>query len=122
MGAELQIMGSKRIAVCAQAGPLLAAERDVNYFLSEAMSLDADWLLLPVTRLGPDFLHLRTRLAGEMTQKCATYRIGLTIVGDISAEVAASNALRDFVRESNRGRHVWFADDEAAFRKRLEAA
>ncbi len=122
MSAELEIIGSKRVAVCADQGPLLAAERDVNDFLSEAMSVDADWLLLPVSRLGPDFLRLRTRLAGEMTQKCATYRIGLAIVGDISAEVAASDALRDFVRESNRGRHVWFVDGEAAFRKRLEDA
>ena len=122
MTAALEIIGSKRVAVCGAQGALLAAERDINDFLSQAMSLDAEWLVLPVSRLGPDFLHLRTRLAGEMTQKCATYRIGLTIVGDISAEVASSEALRDFVRESNRGTHVWFVDEEAAFRQRLEDA
>ena len=122
MSAELEVIGSRRVAVCAEDGPLLAAECDVNDFLSEAMSLDADWLVLPVRRLGPDFLHLRSRLAGEMTEKCVTYRIGLAIVGDISGEVASSDALRDFVLESNRGAHVWFADDEAAFRKRLEDA
>ncbi|WP_271085893.1 DUF4180 domain-containing protein [Brevundimonas sp. NIBR11] len=120
MTADLEIIGSKRIAVCAPQGALLVAERDVNDFMSEAMSLEADWLLLPVSRLGPDFLRLRTRLAGEMAQKCSTYRIGLAVVGDISEAVAASDALRDFVRESNRGTQVWFADDEAAFRKRLE--
>lgn len=119
MSAELEIVGSKRVAVCAGDGPLLAAEADINGFLSEAMSMEADWLLLPVSRLGPDFLRLRTRLAGEMAQKCATYRIGLAIVGDVSEAVAASDALRDYVRESNRGTHVWFVDDEAAFRKRL---
>ncbi|MBX9706652.1 MAG: DUF4180 domain-containing protein [Caulobacteraceae bacterium] len=120
MSAELEVVGSKRVAVCAAEGPLLAAERDINDFLGEAMSLEADWLVLPVSRLGSDFLRLRTRLAGETAQKCVNYRIGLAIVGDISEAVAASDALRDFVRESNRGTQVWFADDKAAFRKRLQ--
>ena len=120
MSAELEVVGSKRVALFAAEGPLLAAERDINDFLGEAMSLEADWLVLPVSRLGSDFLRLRTRLAGETAQKCVNYRIGLAIVGDISEAVAASDALRDFVRESNRGTQVWFADDEAAFRKRLQ--
>jgi len=122
MSTTLQIIGQRRVAVCAPDGALLATERDINDFLSEAMSLEAEWLVLPVSRLGPDFLRLRTRLAGEMAQKCVNYHIGLAIVGDISEAVAASDALGDFVRESNRGTQVWFADDEAAFRNRLEDA
>ncbi|MGV3578515.1 DUF4180 domain-containing protein [Brevundimonas sp.] len=56
------------------------------------MSLESDWLVLPVDRLRPDFLRLRTRLAGEMARKCATHRIGLPIVGDIAEALAASDA------------------------------
>jgi hypothetical protein len=38
-----------------------------------------------------------------------TYGVRLAIVGDISAYVNESTALRDFVYEANRGRDLWFA-------------
>jgi hypothetical protein len=41
------------------------------------------------------------------------------VVGDISRHVAASNALRDFVYESNRGRHLWFVDSLDELERRL---
>ena len=67
--------------------------------------------MIPVSRLGPGFLTLSTRIAGEVIQKFVTYGFQVAFVGDVSAAVAASNALRDFVCESNRGRHVWFVND-----------
>ena len=47
-------------------------------------------------------------LAGEFVQKIVNYQLQLVIVGDISAQVAASDALRDFVREANRGQTIFF--------------
>jgi hypothetical protein len=41
------------------------------------------------------------------------YGLRLAVVGDISELLERSGALRDFVRESNRGRQVWFVADEA---------
>jgi hypothetical protein len=41
------------------------------------------------------------------------YGLRLAVVGDISEPLADSEALRDFVRESNRGRQVWFVADVA---------
>ena len=38
---------------------------------------------------------------------------------ELRSHVAASQALDAFVRESNRGRHVWFVSDEAELRTRL---
>ena len=70
-------------------------------------------------RLGDAFFQLSTRVAGEAVQKFVNYGIRLAVVGDISAHVAASNALRDFVRESNRGRHVWFVDSLEELERRL---
>lgn len=55
-------------------------------------------------------------------QKFANYRVGLAVVGDVSAHVEASEALRDFVRESNRGQQVWFVADDAELETRLAAA
>ena len=79
------------------------------------------WWLFPIQMLGPGFLTLSTRLAGEVIQKFVNYRLRLAFVGDIGVAVAASDALRDFVRESNRGRHVWFVADMAALEAKLSA-
>ena len=78
--------------------------------------------MLPVRRLPADFFRLETRIAGNMLQKLTNYRMKCAIVGDISAPLAASGALRDFVRESNQGRAVWFADDMDALSQRLAQA
>jgi hypothetical protein len=46
----------------------------------------------------------------------------VAIIGDIEAHPAASSALRDFVRESNAGRHVWFLPDQDELDARLTSA
>lgn len=114
----LQLAGA-RILRFAEDGPPLAHERDVNDFISAAWEAKADWVAIPTARLGPDFLRLSTRVAGEVIQKFVNYHVGLAIMGDISAEVAASGALRDFVYESNQGRNVWFVADAAELEQKL---
>lgn len=96
-----------------------SADDVVELFYGDADG--ADWLAVPVARLDPAFFDLRSGLAGELVQKCANYRIGLAVVGDISGHVASSAALAAFVRESNRGGHIWFVSDEAELRRRLSA-
>lgn len=108
------------VAVCGVEGDKLAGPADINDFLSLAFEANADWLALPTVRLGAEFLRLRTRLAGETTQKFVNYRVGLAVIGDISAEIAASGALADYVSESNRGRSVWFLPDLEALKMKLE--
>jgi len=46
----------------------------------------------------------------------------VAVVGDIAAHVEAGDALRDFVRESNRGTQLWFVPDVDALRARLSPA
>src|SRR5687767_2550850 len=101
------------VLVCAPDGSRLDGERAATDVIGEAFSAGARVIAVPVERLGPDFLTLSTRIAGEVIQKFVNYGFQVAFVGDVSAEVAASNALRDFVRESNRGRHVWFVADLA---------
>jgi hypothetical protein len=76
-------------------------------------------IALPVDRLDPSFFQLSSLLAGDVLQKIVNYRLRIAIIGDISAHVARSDALRDFVWESNRGDQVWFLDDEAALDARI---
>lgn len=107
------------VLVCAPDGPAVEVERDATDLIGEGSYQGARWVVLPVSRLTDDFFHLRTRIAGDIVQKFATYRMGLIVMGDISPHTESSDALRDFVRESNRGRQLWFVPDTEALQQRL---
>ena len=70
-------------------------------------------VVMPMELLTPEFFDLKTRLAGDILQKYVNYGMRIAIVGDFSA--FTSKSLADFIRESNRGRHVLFkgSRDEA---------
>ena len=104
---------------CASDGPKLDGERAATDIIGEAFGVDARVVAIPVERLGEGFLDLRTRIAGEVIQKFVNYGFQVAFVGDVSAAIARSTALRDFVRESNRGRHVWFVADFAELESKL---
>lgn len=100
-------------------GPAITSGADVVELIYGDGADGANWIAVPVARIDPAFFDLRSGLAGDVAQKCANYRVGLVIVGDISDRVAASPALGAFVSESNRGRHVWFVSDAAELQRRL---
>jgi hypothetical protein len=102
-------------------GPSISSERDAADIVGQAFEQGAAWVALPVERLGPDFFRLSTRIAGDVIQKFVTYRFKVAVVGDISAYVADSDALRDFVYESNRGQQVWFVSSLTELERRLAA-
>lgn len=90
-------------------GPLLGSERDALDIIGAHG--DADVIVVPVTRLAPDFFELKTKLAGGFFQKMQTYRLRLVVLGDISDRMKASKSLNDFVVETNRvGHHLFVAD------------
>lgn len=110
MGSEVRQVGGRAVLVFDQDGPALGLATAAD-FLGEAFSASADWIVAPVQRLDPAFFHLSSRIAGEVLQKFVNYGIGVAVAGEIPAEAARSQALADFVRESNRGRSVWFVAD-----------
>jgi hypothetical protein len=103
----------------AREGAPLKSDRDAVDILGAAFSHGRGVVVLPVERLGDDFFHLKTRIAGEILQKFIGYGYRVAIVGDIAHYVAESDALRDFVYESNRGRHVWFVQSLDELEARL---
>jgi hypothetical protein len=119
MTGEVREMGGVRVLVCAGEGPPIEGERAATDLVGEAYVADAAVVAIPLPRLGPGFLDLATRQAGELLQKLINYHRRVAIVGDVSAAAAQSRPLADFVRESNRGRHVWFVDDLAELERRL---
>jgi hypothetical protein len=99
--------------------PVITKADQVNDLIGATWGENIALIALPADRLDPEFFRLRSLLAGDVLQKFVTYRVRVAIVGDISEYVAASDALRDFVWESNRGEHVWFLPDAAALEAKL---
>lgn len=110
---------AQRIFLCADKGPLFRSDRDAVDLMGDLFGQEVEMIAIPTARLGPGFLDLSTRIAGDILQKLINYRYRVAIVGDVSEAVSASKALQDFVRESNRGTMVWFVPDLAALEDRL---
>jgi uncharacterized protein DUF4180 len=105
---------------CAADGPPLDGERAALDLIGAALGR-ADAVAVPVARIALEFFALRSGVAGAVAQKFVNYRLRLVVVGDVSGHVEESTALRDFVRESNRGGQLWFVADEAELTARLRA-
>ena len=60
--------------------------------------------------INPEFFDLSTKIAGDVLQKFVTYQMRLAIVGDFTS--GCSPSLRAFIAESNKGREIYFTDEE----------
>ena len=119
-GAVREIAGN-RVFVCDDAGPCLAEYPALTDLIGELFSAEAKVVAIPLARLGPDFLRLSSGVAGEVLQKLVNYQRMAVVVGDVAEAAEKSAPLRDFIRESNRGRTVWFVADLAELEGRLGA-
>lgn len=97
-------VGDTRFAVLEEGAIMSVA--DALDFIATASYNGAAGMVVPMELLAPEFFDLKTRLAGDILQKCVNYSMRIAIVGDFSGYT--SKALADFIRESNRGRHVLF--------------
>ncbi len=108
MNVEVYELHGVRVVEFRKTGDQLRNDRQAVEIISEASAHNAELIVIPVERLSEDFFHLKTRVAGEILQKFATYRKRVAILGDISAQLSESSALRDFVYECNAGHQAWF--------------
>ncbi|QNN42255.1 DUF4180 domain-containing protein [Pedobacter roseus] len=69
-----------------------------------------DKIIIHKQNIIPDFFDLKNGIAGEILQKFSNYRVSLAIVGDFSAP---SKSLKDFIYESNKGKHINFLPSTA---------
>ena len=90
------------------AGDLLDIMASVSY----SENFDKLGMIVHKDSLGDKFFDLKTKFAGEILQKFSNYNVTLAIAGDFSQYT--SKSLKDFIRECNRGRHVFFVKDEDA--------
>jgi Domain of unknown function (DUF4180) len=113
-----EIAGQK-VFVCAETGPSLAEDHALGDLIGELFGSGARLVAIPLARLGSDFLRLSTGIAGHVLQKLVNYHFRIALLGDVAGAAVASEPLRDFVRESNRGTTVWFVEDLEALGAKL---
>lgn len=86
--------------------------QDALDLIADAGYQGFDALIIHEKNIAPDFFDLKTRWAGEVLQKFTQYNFRIAIVGDFSK--FSSKSLRDFIYESNKGKHVNFLDSVEA--------
>lgn len=102
------VIGSKTIARLDADGPLIASESQALDLIGACFGKDVSHIVIPKQRLSSRFLELKSGLLGAVVQKFVNYGVVLVLVGDFSAEVKKSIALRDFIRESNKRKQPLF--------------
>lgn len=95
-----------KIAEIISDGIIIGCTEDILDLIGTLYSEEADKVILHGENLSPGFFDLKTGIAGDILQKISTYRIRLAIVGDFSKYTGKS--IRDFIFESNKGKHVNF--------------
>lgn len=95
---------------------LIASTQDAVDLLGNLYYQGLDRVILHEKHLSADFFDLKNGIAGDILQKFSNYRIRLAIVGDF--EKYDSKSVRDFIRESNRGRQLNFV---STLEKAIEA-
>ncbi|MFI2433451.1 DUF4180 domain-containing protein [Streptomyces sp. NPDC018693] len=119
---SLVTLHAVRVLRCAPDGPPLDSERAALDLIGDAFGHEAEVVAVPVDRVGEEFFRLSSGVAGAVMQKFVMYRVRLAVVGDVTEYVERSTALRDFVRETNAGDHIWFLPDHDELAARLRPA
>ncbi len=104
-------LAGEQAGLVASDGVPVDSEQAALDMIGETFGSEVDIVLVPRARLAPSFFDLRSGLLGAVAQKFTNYRLRLFVLGDISAEVASSDAFRDFVSETEQGGTVRFARD-----------
>jgi hypothetical protein len=118
-GEDTRDVAGERVLIIDDAFPAVRDARGGRDLIEAALNAGATLIAVPAARLDAEFFRLRSGLAGEILQKAANYRLKFAVIGDIAEHIAASDALRDFVIECNRGREIFFVADVTELEQRL---
>ncbi len=89
----------------------ISSETDMmNLIADVGYQLDCNVFILNEDQFTNEFFDLSTKILGHVLQKCKTYNVRLAIIGDYKKY--NSNALHDFIYESNKGSDFYFVETE----------
>ena len=106
---KFHIINNKTIAELTDKNFIINEVQDALDLMADLGSQGYDRMIICERNLAKDFFDLKTGLVGEILQKFSNYKVKLAIVGDFSKYT--SKSLRDSIRESNRGKMIFFAED-----------
>ena len=87
---------------------IISQPQDILDLIGDSVSYNCSRLMIREQNLHTDFFRLHTGLAGEILQKFSNYNFKLAVVGDFSKYM--NKSLLDFIRESNKGRSIFFVN------------
>lgn len=90
---------------------IISNGQDVLDLIYNPALTDVTGIILHKENIIPAFFELHTGIAGDVLQKFVNYRCRLAIVGNFTN--VTSKSLQDFIRESNKGKSVYFAENVA---------
>ena len=106
MNISTMTVRGKTIAVVTEYDTISTTADALDLLASVRHETQADCLAIDKRLLDEKFFILSTGFAGEVLQKFVNYQMKLAIWGDYAQYT--SKPLRDFIRESNKGRAVGF--------------
>ena len=106
MEIKTHIINEEKIAEVVSEEIIIHSVEDALDLVGNIYYQGFDKLVISEKNLTPDFFDLKNKLAGEILQKFSNYRVRLAIVGNFGKY--ESKSLRDFILESNKGKHINF--------------
>ena len=96
---------------------VISNAQDALDLFGELIPYNCTKIIIPESNLHPDFFILRNGIAGDILQKFSNYRIKVAFVGDFSK--FSSKSLQDYIRESNKGKSIFFLENLATALNKL---
>ena len=106
MNVELHEQNGSNVAEVKAEGIIINNAEDGLQLMVDLYYQNCDKIILSEENITPHFFDLKTGLAGEILQKFSNYRMRLVIIGEFDKYPGQS--IRDFIRESNKGKQVNF--------------
>lgn len=91
--------------------------QDALDLIGNCFGLKANKAIIYEKNIIPEFFDLKTGIAGEILQKFVNYYFKIAIIGDYSKY--QSNALKDFIYESNKQGEINFVSSIEEAKERL---
>ncbi|MDL2248243.1 DUF4180 domain-containing protein [Tyzzerella sp. OttesenSCG-928-J15] len=100
----------KSIAQVVSSSPLITdTQSALDLLMDVSYNHQSNLIVINKEAVAEDFFILSTGMAGEILQKFVNYHVKFAVYGDFS--IYTSKALKDFIYECNKGKHIFFAKD-----------
>ena len=116
----VKVNGVDIAVVSGDQAEVTTAQAALDLAMTAKYEAGAERIAIDKRVLGEDFFILSTGVAGEILQKFTNYHVKAAVFGDYSRYT--SKPLRDFIRESNRGKDVFFTASREEAVERLSGA